>query len=57
MRRRRSESSVQMFAEIAGALSSMEVLTSLFGSALKPSSGVALPAALNALVAAAELRG
>ena len=47
------ESSVQSFHEIAAALASPEVLTSLFGSALKPNAGIACSKSLNALIAAA----
>ena len=52
-----SESSVQMFHEIASALGSQEVLTTLFGNALKPNAGIACPHGLKALLAAAEQRG
>ena len=51
-----SESSVQMFHEVFGALGSPEVLTTLFGNALKPSAGIASARVLNALIAAAEQR-
>ena len=49
----RSESSLLSLHEVFSTLGSQEVLTCLFGSALKPMAGIACEEGLKALVAAA----